>query len=263
MMQLTRRSFVGASVALVFESMLGAQAPASAGPPGPQLMEDLVLANHILYQEGIVDAFGHVSVRHDRDPNRYLLARSVAPELVAAEDILEFDLDSNAVNARGRALYSERFIHGEIYKARPDVKSVVHNHAPSLIPFGASTVALQPMLHVAAFIGQGLAKFDIFEAAGPTDMLVSTPALGRALSRALAQNPVVLMRGHGAVVVGTSVMAAVGRSIYLDMNAKIQTQTMALGGKITYLHPEEVQARKSSENYERAWDLWKRKAGGK
>jgi HCOMODA/2-hydroxy-3-carboxy-muconic semialdehyde decarboxylase len=253
--------------AAVVGSLLGAprsgiaQAPpASAGPADPQLIEDLVIANRILAIEGVLDAMGHVSVRHDRNPNRYLLSRARAPELVTAEDIVEFDLDSNPVDPRGRPLYSERFIHGEIYRARPDVIAVVHNHSPSVIPFGVSDVPLRALAHSGAFIAEGVPVFEIRRAAGMTDMLVRTPALGRALAQTLGNKPALLMRGHGAAVVGPSLSFAVGRSIYLELNAKLQAQAMALGGTITYLDPEEARKVEARRNYNRAWELWKRKA---
>src|SRR4051812_19263984 len=154
--------------------------PATAGTPDAKLVEDLVAANRILADQGVVDGFGHVSVRHDRDANRYLLSRSLAPELVTAADIMELDLDSVPVDARGRGLYLERFIHGEIYKLRPDVKAIVHNHSPSVIPFGATGVRLRPLYHMSAFLWRGVPVFEIRTAAGgASDMLVRTAALGR------------------------------------------------------------------------------------
>jgi HCOMODA/2-hydroxy-3-carboxy-muconic semialdehyde decarboxylase len=235
--------------------------PPSAGTADRTLLEDLVAAYHILAEQGVLDAFGHVSVRHDRDPNRYLLSRSVAPALVNEEDFIEYDLDSNPVNARGRSQFIERFIHGQIYKVRKDVNAVVHSHSPSVVPFGVSTVPLRPVYHMAAFIGEGLPTFDIRKAAGMTDMLVSNPDRGHALAETLASHPAVLMRGHGVVVVGASLPFAVGRSVYLELNARVQTQAIALGGRITYLDPEEAKnVLNAGENggYQRAWELWKR-----
>jgi ribulose-5-phosphate 4-epimerase/fuculose-1-phosphate aldolase len=260
---LTQCTVLATGVVLLGTAGRARAAPASAGPADPALIEDLVAANHILANEGVVDGYGHVSVRHDKDPNRYLLSRSVAPELVTAEDIVEFDLDSNAVDPRGRKFYLERFIHGEIYKVRPDVKSVVHHHSPAVIPFGVSTVPLRPIYHMAAFVSQGVPVFEIREAGGMTDMLVRNPELGRALARTLGSKPALLMRGHGAVVVGDSLPQAVGRSIYLQMDARLQAQAIALGGEITYLSPEEARKAQSYGNYDRAWDLWKRKAMGR
>jgi len=194
------------------------------------------------------------------------MSRSLAPALVTVADIMEWDLESTPVDPRGRTGFIERFIHGEIYKARPDVKAVVHNHSPSVIPFGVTPVPLRPLYHVSSFLGGGVPVFDIRVAAGQaTDMLVSTPALGRALAQTLGARPVALMRGHGAVVVGPSVQMAVFRSVYTEMNAKLQTQAMALGGPVTYLDDEE--ARKAEANKPttigRAWELWKQKAVGK
>jgi HCOMODA/2-hydroxy-3-carboxy-muconic semialdehyde decarboxylase len=246
--------------------MIGQQTPVSAGRSAPELIDDLITANRILAREGVVDAFGHVSVRHNLDTNRFILSRSLAPALVTPDDLIEYDLDSNPVDAKGRAQYSERFIHGEIYKARPDVRAVVHAHAPSLVPFGVSTVPLRPVSHMAAFIGERVPIFDIRAAAGMTDMLVRDAARGRALAQALANRPAVLMRGHGVTVVGPSLPFAVGRSIYLEVNARVQLQAMALGGPVTYLDPAEAQkVLDSGENrsYERPWELWKREVQGK
>jgi ribulose-5-phosphate 4-epimerase/fuculose-1-phosphate aldolase len=240
-------------------------APPSAGSVEPQLIEDLVAANRILADQGVLDGWGHVSVRHPRNPNRYLLSRSRAPELISAEDIMEFDLDSNPVDARGRPLYTERFIHGEIYKARPDVVAIVHTHAPALIPFGISKVPLKPVYHRSAFIAAGVPVFEIRERAGMTDMLIRDQALGRALAGALGNHPAALMRGHGAVVVGPSLQRVVGRSIFLPLNATLQMQAAALGGPVTYLDPEEARRIEEREGYglARAWEAWKRKAMAK
>jgi len=236
--------------------------------PGPltansALIEDLVAANRILAALEIVDGYGHVSVRHDKDPNRYLIARSIAPEAVTANDVLELGLDSKPVDGSDARMYLERFIHGEIYKARPEVKAVVHNHAAAVIPFGASNIPLRPIYHMAGFVGRGVPIFDIRKVAGDTDMLVKTPALGAALARTLGDKPAALMRGHGAVVVGDSLPQVVGRSYYLQMDAKLQAQAMALGGDITYLDAGEAARTEGFGGYERAWDLWKSKAMGK
>jgi len=236
----------------------------SAGRPDPKLVADLVAANRILAMQGVLDGWGHVSVRHDRDPQRYLLSRSLAPELITAKDILEFDLDNNPVDAKGRNLYTERFIHGEIYKTRPDVAAIAHMHAPPVIPFGVIDVPLKPIYHRAAFIALGVPIFDIRDAAGMTDLLIRNPALGRALAQSIADKPAVLMRGHGATVVGPSLQRLVGRSIFLAMNATLQAQAMTLapGGRINYLDPEEARLIEAREGYGlgRAWEAWKRKA---
>ena len=236
----------------------------SAGPADPLLIEDLVAANRILAQERVLDGWGHVSVRHDRDPNRFLLSRSLAPELVSAEDIIEFDLDNVPVEVMERDLYTERFIHGEIYKARADVKAIVHSHAPPVIPFGVISIPLKPMYHRAAFIGLGIPVFEIRDAAGMTDMLIRDPALGRALAKSIADKPAVLMRGHGVTVVAPSIPRVVGRSIFLALNAKLQAQAMIMtqGGPIRYLDPEEVRLIEAREGYGlgRAWKAWKKRA---
>src|SRR5678815_1361197 len=259
---ISRRGFMAGSVLLGgFPVFAFQQPPSTAGPADPMLTENLVAAYHILAQQGVLDGFGHASVRHNRTANRFIMSRSLAPELVAARDLIEFDLDGNAVDARGRALYSERFIHAEIYRARPDVRAVVHNHAPSLIPFGVTNVPLRPMYHMAAFIGNGVPIFDIRKAFGMTDMLVSDSAKGRALAQALGDKNCVLMRGHGVAVIGPSIQHAVGRSIYLEVNARVQLQSMSLGGNnVTYLDPQEAQKMmEAGENrgYERPWELWK------
>jgi len=244
----------------------GQQVPASAGPGAPDLIDDLITANRVLAREGVVDAFGHVSVRHNLNPNRFFMSRSLAPGLVTPDDLIEYDLDGNGANTKGRAEYSERFIHAEIYRVRPDVRAVVHAHAPSLVPFGVSTVPLRPVFHMAAFIGDSVPIFDIRKAAGMTDMLVRDAARGRALAQALADRPAVLMRGHGVTVVGPALPFAVGRSIYLELNARVQLQAMGLGGPVTYLDPAEAQkVMDSGENrsYERPWELWKRQVQGK
>ena len=231
--------------------------PVSAGPADRHLLADLVAANRILADYCVLDGYGHVSVRHNRDPNRYLLSRSLAPALVTANDIMEYDLDSTPVDAQDRTLYLERFIHGEIYKVRPDVQAVVHNHSPSVIPFGVTTVPLRPLYHMAAFIGEGAPVFEIRDVGGMTDMLIRHPELGRALAETLGEKAAALMRGHGAVVVGASLAAVVARSIYLEMNAKLQAQALALDTKITYLDPEEARLADLGD-YSRAWNLWKR-----
>jgi len=243
-----------------------AAAQPAAKPPAPadpraKAIADVVTANHILADQGVVDGFGHVSVRDPTDPNKFLMARSMAPELVTAADVLVHDLDGNTPAPASVKLYLERFIHGEIYRARPDVNAIVHCHAPSLIPFGVTGVALHPLYHMSAFLGAGVPVFDIRKATGgPTDLLVRTPDLGRALAKVLGPHPVALMRGHGAVVVGHDVQQAVFRSVYTELNAQLQTQAIALG-KVVYLDPDE--ARKAEETMNgvmsRAWELWLRK----
>jgi HCOMODA/2-hydroxy-3-carboxy-muconic semialdehyde decarboxylase len=225
--------------------------------------EDLVLAYRILAAHGVVDAYGHVSVRSERDPHRYLLARAMAPELVAADDICEFDLDSNVIRDPGVALYLERYIHGEIYKTRPEVMAVVHNHSPSVIPFGVTTVPLRPLFNTGAFIGEGVPTFEIRDFQQSGDLIIKTPHLGRSLAATLGAKPAALMRGHGAVVVGESLMLAVVRSVYLELSAKLQMQAMLIagpGGNVTYLDDREVAATSGRQvaagTWKRTWDLW-------
>jgi HCOMODA/2-hydroxy-3-carboxy-muconic semialdehyde decarboxylase len=231
-------------------------APASAGPVNPVLIEDLVAANRVLVDKGVIDIRGHVSVRHPRDPNRFLMSRAVAPELVTAGDILEHDLDGQALDAKGRNLFAERFIHSEIYRARPDVMAVVHAHTPSAVAFSVTDIPLRPLIISANFIGEGAPVFQNGEyGAG-----IGRPELGQALAQKLGKGPAVLMRGHGMVVVGSSLSAAVGRSVYLDVNAQIQSRALAMGGKPIYnLPPEKVVT--AVNPYDREWEAWKRKVG--
>ena len=221
---------------------------------------DLVVASRTLADHGVIDAYGHASARSTADPRRYFMSRNLAPELVTEADILEYDLDSNPIDAAGRAVYTERFIHGEIYKARPDVMAIVHNHSHAVVPFSCTGIALQPMFHMSAFVGLGVPGWDIRDAQKGTDLLVRTSYLGEHLARALGGHPAVLMRGHGSTVVGESIPRAVGRSIYLDINARMQQQALALAGKdrtIVFMDAAEVAANVSWQGYERAWELWK------
>lgn len=236
--------------------------PTTASIADPALLEDISAGSRILADLGVLDGFGHVTARHPTHPGHFLMARSLAPALVTPADIMEFDLDGNAVDAQGRTVFLERFIHAEIYRARPDVNAVVHSHSAGVIPFGISKVALQPVFHNAAFLGAGVPVFDIRAAAGgPTDMLVRDGALGRALAATLGDKSVALMRGHGDVAVGPDVRTAVFRAYYTDVNARLQAQAMALGGPLTFLTPEES-AKADATNMvilPRAWDLWKRR----
>ena len=227
------------------------------------LVEDLAAAYRVLAEHGVIDAYGHVSVRSDRDPATYLLARSLAPELVTVDDIMAYDLDSNPRDARGRESVRERFIHGEIYKTRPEVTAVVHTHSPSVVPFSVTTVPMRPIFHMAAFVGDGVPIFEIRDVEEGTDLLVKTPRLGQALARTLGEKPAALMRGHGSVVVGENLPRAVGRSIYMELSARMQVQAMTIagpGGKITYLDTKEVQASVPVQNYGRAWPMWRARA---
>ena len=232
--------------------------------PDSELIEELVIGNRILYHQKIVDAFGHLSVRDNKDPTKYLMSRHLAPGLVTAGDVVTLDLDSVPVHDIGKRYYSERFIHGEIYKARPEVKAVVHCHAPQLIPFGATKVPLQPIYHMSGFLGAGVPIFEIREAGGVTDMLVRTPELGKALAAALGDKPVILMRGHGATMVGTSIKHAVYRAIYAALNAALQMEALRLGEPM-FLSAEEavLAAERNDKALDRAWALWQREAAGR
>jgi HCOMODA/2-hydroxy-3-carboxy-muconic semialdehyde decarboxylase len=259
-----RRGFLAGLSAVIGSPALAqtTPAPVTAGPASAALIEDLVAANRILADQGIVDAFGHVSVRHDKSPQRFLLSRSLSPAQVTAADILEYDLDGNAVDARGRTSYLERFIHGSIYRARPDVGAVVHSHSPGVIPFGVSETPLRPVYHMAGFLGGPVPVFEIRDAAGPaTDMLIRSPQLGAALARTLGQHAVVLMRGHGSVAVGPNVRLAVMRAVYTEADARLQAEAMRLG-KVTYLSDAEAAKTGGANDGQvtRAWDFWREKA---
>ena len=260
---MNRRHFVAVS-ALAFVRAAAVSAHPSQAPATSQsasdVITDLVAGNRILAMEGVLDGMGHISARHPSSLDRFLLARSIAPELVTAADILEYGANGEPIDARGQSSYLERFIHSEIYRVRSDVRAIVHCHTPSLIPFAASDVPLRAMYHMAAFVAEGVPVFEIRKAAGMTDLLVRDAPLGRALAKTLGTKPAALMRGHGAVVVASSIPNAVGRSIYLDVNARAQMQALTLGGRITYVDPEEAKLRLTDPNeYARAWDLWKRK----
>jgi ribulose-5-phosphate 4-epimerase/fuculose-1-phosphate aldolase len=252
--------------AVVGLTLLSGALPASAQMPSaslpgvdPALLEDIVIGSRVLADFGVLDGFGHVSARHPTNPNHFLMARSLAPALVTADDIMEFDLDGNAVDARGRSVFLERFIHSEIYKARPDVMSVVHTHSAGVIPFSVTKVPLRAMFHNPSFLAIGVPVWDIRKDFGETSMLVSDAALGKSLAQALGDKPVVLMRGHGDVTVGPSVKMAVFRAYYTDVNAKLQAQAMALGGEVNYLTPGEGE-KADKTNFiviDRIWGVWK------
>lgn len=251
---------------VLLASLLPAQNPSTSARPSTgvfAVIEDLVTANHILANEGVLDGYGHVSMRNPVNPNHYFLARAGAPGLVTAADIVEYDLDSNAVQNTAVTGYTERFIHGEIYKARPEIMAVVHCHCSEVIPFADTGVPLQPMHHMGWFIGQGVPVFEIRNTGGETDMLIRTPALGKAVAEALDGKLAVLMRGHGAAIAAPSLHLVVGMSYYLNLNARLQYQAMQvgqLGGKkITPLDAEE--SKKAVQDYERSWDYWKFRLG--
>jgi ribulose-5-phosphate 4-epimerase/fuculose-1-phosphate aldolase len=232
----------------------------------PALIEDLVAANRILYHEGVVDGFGHVSVRHDKRPEHFLLARSMAPGLVTADDIMEFDQGGEPVDPQGRTPYLERFIHSEIFKTRPEVQAVVHSHSPSVIPFGVVATRLQPIYHMSSFLGSGVPVFEIRDSGGPAaDMLIRNAALGAALAQALGDCAVALLRGHGNVVVGGSIREVVFRAYYTEINARLSADALRLGqGRVTFLNQAEAKAATATNRAQvgRAWELWKAKVLG-
>jgi ribulose-5-phosphate 4-epimerase/fuculose-1-phosphate aldolase len=225
--------------------------------PAPDLVEKLVTANHILYNQGVVDGFGHISVRHNASPEHFLLSRNRAPGLVTAQDILVYDLNGDLTEPSVHRSYFERFIHSEIYRARPDVMSVVHSHSQSVIPFGATGQRLRPIFHMSGFLGSGSALFDTRDTAGNTDLLISNIGLGKALAIAMGQHNCVLMRGHGATITGPSIEVAVYRAVYAETNAKLQIQAAALG-PVNYLTEEEAALATQTVEGQvlRAWDLW-------
>jgi ribulose-5-phosphate 4-epimerase/fuculose-1-phosphate aldolase len=242
---------------------------AFAAEPAPAadqaLIDDIVTANRILYDQGVVDGFGHVSARHDKDPNRYLLSRSMAPALVTAADIMEFDLDSNPVDARGRTPYLERFIHGEIYKVRPDVMAIVHSHSPAVLPFADTNVPLLPMNHIAGFLGAGPPVFEIRATAGAeSDMLIRSNAIGEALAKTLGANSIALMRGHGSVAAAQSVKHVVFRAIYTEVNARTEGEALKIG-KPEFLNIKEAAAAMKTNDalVDRPWALWKQRVAMK
>jgi ribulose-5-phosphate 4-epimerase/fuculose-1-phosphate aldolase len=227
-----------------------------------RLYQDLVIAYRILAEHGIIDAYGHVSVRSPTNPDRFWMARSIPPELVTEADLMEFNMNSEPVNAQKRSPVNERFIHGEVYKLRPKVMAVVHNHSPSVIPFCCTQTPLRPIFHMSAFIGLGVPNWEIRDAQKGSDMLVRNIYLGASLARKLGEHPAALMRGHGALVVGESLQVAVGRSVYLEQNARMQLQAAMLagaGGEITFMDDLEVAANVAWQDYGRFWDLVRNK----
>jgi ribulose-5-phosphate 4-epimerase/fuculose-1-phosphate aldolase len=268
-----RRGFLSGSSLLLTGALLGAsedagattapsQAAEAAAPQDKaSLFSDLVAANRILADQGVVDGYGHVSVRHPTDPNHFYISRWLAPDLVTESDIVELDLECVPVSGDKRKLYSERFIHSEIYKVRPDVKSVVHTHAPTVVLMGVCGEPLIPVYHMTGFIGTGLPVFDIRKSFGMTNMLITDSARAKALAQSLGDHSGALMRGHGGITVGRTLSHSVGRSVYLKINAELQLQV--LGRKIETLAPEEAHlAEAGNQDFPKDWDLWKRKVMG-
>lgn len=229
-----------------------------------EVMRDLVIANRILAREGVVDAFGHVSVRHPQNPDRYILACSRAPGLVVRDDLMEYTLDGDPFDQRDRLMYAERHIHGAIYQTRPDVGAVIHNHSHAVIPFGVTGVKLQPVIHVASTVGEDIPVWDIRDNFGDTSLLVLDMAQGRDLAGCFGDGRVALMRGHGCVVGCGNVKEAVMVAIYLEVNAGIQMDAMRLGDPV-YLSPGEIAA--GDERFfgelgiSRSWEYWHLRAG--
>ena len=270
----TRRAFVATLVTTAggafYDNNAPAAAPgqgAAAAPPDPDLIPDVVAGNHILVRKGVIQINGHLSARHTANRNRFFLARAIAPETVTAADIMEFDLDSNAIDARGRAPYTERFIHSEIYKARPDVMAVVHAHTPSVLPFASSDIPLRPVYQQATFIGESVPVYKN----GDSGEVVANVEQARELVRVLGSGAVVLLHGHGEVVVASSVRTVVSRCIELELNARILQNILAMGGKPVYLRSEASAGRQGGRGgrggqggqggggdagYSRDWDAW-------
>ncbi|HWJ87960.1 MAG TPA: class II aldolase/adducin family protein [Pelagibacterium sp.] len=231
------------------------------------LLEDMVAANRILASQGVCDAFGHISVRNPDNPQAYFLSCAKAPQLVEREDIMEFTFDGTPVGGDTRKPFLERFIHGSLYEARPDVQSVIHSHSRSVIPFTITPAKLRPVVHSCATIGHEVPVWDAQTAFGDTNLLISNEAMGRDFAGVLADGRSALMRGHGSTVVGASIREAVYTAVYLEVNANLQIQAAALG-PITFLTDGEIdkiQSRladaKPGEGYNRAWEYWCRQAG--
>jgi ribulose-5-phosphate 4-epimerase/fuculose-1-phosphate aldolase len=230
-----------------------------------QLAEDLVAASRILAQHEVLDAYGHVSARSDKRPDRFVISRSLAPALVTAADLMELDVDSEPLPGDKRKGFLERYIHGEIYRARPEVMAVVHSHSASVIPFGATRTKLRPIYHMGSFLWSGTPVFEIRNEKPDNDLLIRDRPLGHALAKTLGKCNCVLMRGHGMTVIGDSVPEAVFRAIYTEMNARLQLQASQLEGPIEFLSDEEGRRSTASNRstLERPWELWKKKALGK
>jgi ribulose-5-phosphate 4-epimerase/fuculose-1-phosphate aldolase len=252
------------SCALLAQSSAVSKAIGAAGQAEKALIDEVVLANRILSNEGVLDAYGHVSVRSEKDPSHFYLARHLPAGVITPADMIEYDLDTKPVVKNDYIGYSERFIHGEIYKVRPDVKAIVHGHAPEIVAFSITSVPLLPVAHMAAFLYEGVPTFEIRKAGGVTDMLIRTNELGRALAQTLGDKPAALLRGHGAVVVAPSLHVVAGRAYYMNVNARELQQALVLGGgKVAYLEREEAKKAAPQDGFERAWTLWKSKWGAK
>jgi len=226
------------------------------------VIEELVLANRILSHEGVLDAFGHVSVRHPSAPDRYLLSRSRSPALVEPDDIIEYKLDSEPAKRTAARPYVERVIHGCIYQARSDVMAVCHHHAPAVLPFCVAGKPIVPVFHLGATIGEQTPFWDQADEFGDTNLLVSKPEEGQSLARALGRHSVVLMRRHGATVAGGSLKELVSRAIFLCQNAEYQMRAYMLGTP-TPLRPGEIKlaggVNVMPAVVARTWEYWTRR----
>ncbi|MBV8537411.1 MAG: class II aldolase/adducin family protein [Alphaproteobacteria bacterium] len=238
-----------------------ANVPKSGGRVAAEFTADLAAASRILAERGVVDAAGHISHRHPKSPDRFLMSRAMAPALVTPDDVIEYSLDSEPCNADGRSSFLERFIHGGIYKARPDVHCVIHSHSPSVIPFGLVDTPMRAMFHNAAFLAEGVPVFDISQKFGATDMLIGDKIRGGALAERMGDRSVVLMRAHGLVACGPSLQLAVFRAVYTEVNARIQHWTAALAGGRPLASLSEEEGRladvANSGASARAWELWR------
>jgi HCOMODA/2-hydroxy-3-carboxy-muconic semialdehyde decarboxylase len=224
-------------------------------------LSDLVLANHILVNEGVLDGFGHISVRDPENPEQFFIAKSMAPALVTQADLYVCNLDGDVVEPVGGKTYVERFIHSEIYRARPDVMSVIHSHSPAVIPFGVTGARLRPICHMSGFLGASVPVYEIRNHADEsTDLLIRNQELGRSLAVTLGNAAVSLMRGHGSVVVGHSIKQAVFRAIYTENNARLQQEASRLGD-VNFLTDDEAQATSdmNDQHLDRPWQMWKRR----
>lgn len=227
-------------------------------------LTELVLANRIMARENVIDDFGHVSVRHPSDPDRYFLSRSRSPEIVTREDLMEFSLDDQPIDPRGRPVYRERVIHGAVFRARPDVGAVVHHHAREVLPFTASGAKLRPMFHLASVLGHDVPLWDSQDEFGDTNMLVETAEQGASMARALGDNPCVLLRCHGATCVGRNLKEVVFIAITMRDNAEMVLRSLPLGD-VKYLSPGEIDRTRAMQLSDaplaRSWDYRVARAG--
>ena len=264
---MNRKVLIGAAAVLAVGTVIVLRSlPAQISGPNSALIDDLVIANRVLAHEiGVLDAYGHVSARDLRNHNRYYLSRAISAGMVTAADIIEYDLDSKPVAGERSDGYLERFIHGEIYKARPDVMAIIHAHSPELIAFGSSSVPLRNMIHTGSFINDGVPIFDVRKFGGTADdMLIRNPALGKALAQGLGDKTAIILFGHGVAVTGPTLPTAVSNAYFLNMNARVEEQSLRLGGTVSYLErepgakrPSNVEPAGAAAN-NRAWEYWKR-----